>query len=80
MIGIPNLIRSLCRISSIVPTGIQSQVHRFEPIRLSTMDLDMGFQRRWKADDRRTLIASMPTKDMGTQGETGVDIDLIVKR
>ena len=32
---------------------------------------------RWKADDRRALVASMPIKDMGTQGERGADIDFM---
>lgn len=33
--------------------------------------------KRWKADDRRELIKSMPIKDMGTQGEKQLDVDLI---
>ena len=37
-------------------------------------------QVRWKADDRRALVASMPIKDMGTQGEKGADIDFISRR
>jgi len=34
-------------------------------------------QKRWKADDRKELIQSMPIKDMGTQGEKELDIDLL---
>jgi len=33
--------------------------------------------RRWKEYDRRALIDSTPKKDEGTQGEKGVDIDLM---
>ncbi len=32
---------------------------------------------RWKSDDRRILIQSMPLKDMGNQGEREVDIDML---
>jgi hypothetical protein len=34
-------------------------------------------QERWKSEDRRVLIQSMPIKDMGTQGERELDIDLV---
>jgi len=34
---------------------------------------------RWKADDRRELIKSTPKKDMGTAGETSVNIDFVSK-
>ncbi|ODM97304.1 28S ribosomal protein S11, mitochondrial [Orchesella cincta] len=33
--------------------------------------------RRWKSEDRRVLIQSMPIKDMGTQGEKQLDVDLV---
>lgn len=35
---------------------------------------------RWKADDRRELIKSTPKKDMGTAGETSINIDFVSKR
>ncbi|CAL8083297.1 unnamed protein product [Orchesella dallaii] len=33
--------------------------------------------RRWKSEDRRVLIQSTPVKDMGTQGEKQLDVDLV---
>lgn len=34
-------------------------------------------QQRWKANDRRALIDSMPLRDTGTQGEKSLDIDIM---
>jgi len=33
--------------------------------------------KRWKSEDRRVLIESTPVKDMGTQGEKQLDVDLV---
>jgi len=46
------------------------------PERVSSR-LPMYETRRWKEYDRRALIDSTPKKDEGTQGEKGVDIDLM---
>lgn len=35
---------------------------------------------RYKAEDRREMLASMPAKDEGTEGEKALDIDQLITK
>jgi len=66
-------LRSL-RISTGSQSGVQGQSQS------TGIQFGRGMllqSERWKSEDRRVLIQSMPVKDMGTQGEKEVDIDLM---
>jgi len=69
----------LLQSSNKAPMGV------FEPVHLSlnnkgfvpAVSAYQNVIKRWKGDDRRDLMKSMPIKDMGTQGEKILDVDLL---
>jgi len=82
--SLPRLLRQF-HLSRVIPGQAAQRfcsfpLGRTPLLRAVQGDHQTNVIKRWKADDRRELIGSMPKKDMGTHGESGVDIDLLAKK
>lgn len=78
--NLPLLIRQFRSLSVVAPRPFAFELTG--PIQSSCMKCPVApvnyfDNKRWKSEDRRVLIQSMPLKDMGTQGEKQLDVDLI---
>lgn len=85
VLNVQKVDRSVCGIRGMNNSSLQNNI--FNTVvciapsvfmeRLRTFHC--GLPRR-KAEDRREMLASLPAKDEGTEGERSVDIDSLIKR